>query len=602
MKGEKFMATFKKQQLIYSASTMAFGKTNLGQTIPNMVFKSGDESDIHYSLKNKIPFPSSGKITSKLSDKIAKAVLSSQVVDDDSILGWGKKDDKEFIAAQFSGGTKCPIETFIIVPEDKRIFTTNIYSHLFYKVVLAYDLLTFIKRGTKASDEEREVFDYLTLLKSLPTEAFDDTSGILIDSGEAEIFIPLCDSVYFTAKEFNGYECIEITEFDKSIEDYCSQIKYNILPLLAMHNTTENMALYVDDESEIPEIHVPRVKKAKKGKNGFVPYIDRDYSLMDDKTAATLPLELQRSREIAIDLFERNKEFINDEQWEAILSFKNGNITKMGLYGESATGKTTFVKMMAGALKLPWAIITGNNETETSHLLGSVYIKNGATGFHESGLIQMMRYGGLFFFDERNMVSAGVVATTNNILDDTRMITVPQTGETVIAHPNFRYCEAFNVGYEGTRDDNLSHISRIDEWHKMSGYDDETEAQILVKETGINKDIALKMIRVKNNISAKINNGLGDESLQRVDLRSCLAWAKKTQDLDGNVIRASLSTVMTPLAKEVEDVHNSKDEASFEISGDELISFAITEIKDVFETRKVKIPKKEYEFESYELG
>ena len=60
----------------------------------------------------------------------------------------------------------------------------------------------------------------------------------------------------------------------------------------------------------------------------------------------------------------------NDELWECILSFYHGNIWKMGFFGPSASGKTTFVRMMAGALKLPFALVTGNRDTETAQLFG----------------------------------------------------------------------------------------------------------------------------------------------------------------------------------------------------------------------------------------
>lgn len=605
------MAT--KKTNIYDTEVFAFGKGNAGKMIPNTAFYAGSESDIHFSIKNKTPSISSKKITSRLSDKIARAVLNSQVVDDDTLIGWGKLNGSDFLLGQFSGGTANGKETFVIIPKEKKILTTNVWSSLFYRLVIAKDLLDFVLKGDKATDEDKETFIYLDKLNELPDRNIEGTSFIL-DSGAAENFVPLCDSIFFSAIKLNGFKYLEIEPDDALIEDYLDAIQFNVLPLTILHNRRASLSLPIilDDgtEENLPEILPPTIKKMPKNKKtsktSNVPYSQRDYTIMSDDEAKSLPEELQQTRQIAIDLFERNKEFITDEQWEMINSFHKGNIWKMGFFGESATGKTTLVKKIAGALKLPFLITTGCADTETSHLYGAPTLKDGNMEFCDGPLTKIMRYGGIFFFDERNMVSAGVVASTNNVLDDTRMYVIPQTGETLSCHPNFRYCEAFNIGYEGTRDDNLSHISRIDEWHKLSGYEGEMEAEILVKETGIQKNIALKMIQAKNNITNEINGtgdgtGSGDPTVQRVDLRSCLSWAKKAMDLEGDVVRASLSTVMTPLAKEVDDVKSSNDAEKFLASDDALIIYAMNAIKTEFSSKAKKLPTINYDFKKYSL-
>lgn len=597
------MAAIKKT--IYQASRMAFSSTDAGSLIPNTQFTANKEDEHFYSIKNTTPSPSSGKIVSRLSSKIAKAVIDSQIVDENTIMAWGKKDKKEFLLCKFTGGTKNPIETFVVIPADKMIYATNIYSHLFYRLILGYDLLEFVKKGNKASDEAREVFSYLCEFKNLPKEKYDSiTTGTLVESSEAEKFLPLCDSLYFTAKTFDGFNFKEIDNDELIDEEYAPYIQYNILPLVAMHNNVYDLSLDIGDEV-VKEIHAPTIKrKSKKGKEAkavtvFVPYSERDYSLMSDAEAKKLPLDLQRTRQIAMDLFEKNKESITDELWESIQSFKNGNIWKMGFYGPSASGKTTFVKMMAGALKLPFMILTGNSDTETSHLYGYMTIKDGTTEFCEGPLTRIMRYGGIFFFDERNMVNAGVVSATNNVLDDTRMYTIPQTGETIIAHDNFRYCEAMNIGYEGTKEDNLSHISRVDEWHNLSGYDEMTETNIIVNSTGIDRDLASKIIKCKNNIKTQIRDD-GDETTQNIDLRNCLSWAKKIKDID-NPVRAAFTTVLAPLSKEVDRVKGSNKPEDFTATGDPVIDYAYNEIMNTFAGVKPKMPRKEYEFETIEL-
>lgn len=596
----------------FDAMTAAFSKSMAGKMIPNTTFTAGGEDKKFYSIKNKTVLPSHGEIVSLLSDKIAKAVLESQLVNDETMLGWGKLEDKEFIYGEFSGGSAHDIDKFIINIDKKSIISTNIYSHLLYKVILAYDLLQFVLAGEAATDEQREAYELLADISYLPTEEFDE-SKMLVEPGDKESFVTLCDSILQTAISLNGYEYrTEVDVNDPVFDMYASQISYNILPLMAMHNKVNDMSIETDEiDSEGNPVYIPQVeplkikrkKKEAKGKeDSTVPYKERDWTLMTDEEAEDLPEELKIQREACIELYERNKEFMNDndELWECILSFYTGNIWKMGFFGPSASGKTTFVRMMAGALKLPFALVTGNRDTETAQLFGHMTIKDGDMTFVDGPLTQIARYGGIFLFDERNMVNAGVVSVTNNLLDDTRMCTIPQTGETIRANKNFRYCEAFNIGYEGTKEDNLSHISRIDEFHKLS-HTDETEAKIVVANSGIDLNVAKKMIQVKNNITKEIIED-GDETTQRVDLRSCISWAKKTMDLEGNVLRASLSTILTPLSKEVDTVLSSNNIKNFSATGDPVVDYACNEIKRSFDDSvKKKVIKRDYEFKTYAL-
>lgn len=52
---------------------------------------------------------------------------------------------------------------------------------------------------------------------------------------------------------------------------------------------------------------------------------------------------------------------------------------------------------------------------------------------------------------------------------------------------------------------------------------------------------------------------LGNETTQRIDLRTLINWANKTVDLDGDVIRASLVTIISELAEEDDEIENLED-------------------------------------------
>ena len=81
---------------------------------------------------------------------------------------------------------------------------------------------------------------------------------------------------------------------------------------------------------------------------------------------------------------------------------------------------------------------------------------------------------------------------------------------------------------------------------------------IIVKETHIEKGIARKMASMLDGFNNVIMN-IGNETTQRIDLRTLINWAHKSVDLDGDVIRASLVTIISELAEEDDDILNLDD-------------------------------------------
>ena len=115
-----------------------------------------------------------------------------------------------------------------------------------------------------------------------------------------------------------------------------------------------------------------------------------------------------------------------------------------------------------------------------------------------------------------------------------------------------------NIGYAGTNEMNLSHKSRIQNKIKICQLSVEKMTSIIVKETDIEVTLATKMAEMLDGFNEVILNE-GNETTQRIDLRTLLNWANKTVDLDGDVIRASLVTIISELAEEDDEILNLED-------------------------------------------
>lgn len=303
-------------------------------------------------------------------------------------------------------------------------------------------------------------------------------------------------------------------------------------------------------------------------------------SLFTKEEINKLPIFLQESIKSNQELYLSNRNYLDLNDFDLIKSFYRGKTWSCLYYGPSGTGKTTKILSIAGALGLPSMKLVGSRSIDESTLFGKYVLRNGETVFEYGPLTLMMKYGGMFIFDEINMVDSDVIASLNDVLDGTKQ-KILDNGEIIHAHPYFRFAESMNIGYAGTNEMNLSHKSRIQNKIKLSKLPIDKMADIIVKETDIDKDIALKMASLQDAFE-NIIISQGDETTQRIDLRTLINWANKTVDLDGDVIRASLVTIISDLAQEDDDIQNLEDVHQI-MSTDGPAALAMTKIVQEFE-------------------
>lgn len=300
-----------------------------------------------------------------------------------------------------------------------------------------------------------------------------------------------------------------------------------------------------------------------KDKTVLSQLLDKSYSVLDIQPLFTpeeikeLPYFLQLSIADNQKLYMQNRDYLDMNDFDLIRSFHRGKTWSCLYYGPSGTGKTTKTLCVAGALGLPSLKMVGSRAIDEASLFGKYVLRNGETVFEYGPLALMMKYGGMFIFDEINMVDSDIIASLNDVLDGTKQ-KILDNGEIIHAHRNFRFAESMNIGYAGTNEMNLSHKSRIQNKIKISRLPVEKMTQIIVKETDIDLSIAEKMASLLDAFQNIITN-IGNETTQRIDLRTLINWANKTVDLDGDVIRASLVTIISELAEEDDDIENLED-------------------------------------------
>ena len=224
------------------------------------------------------------------------------------------------------------------------------------------------------------------------------------------------------------------------------------------------------------------------------------------------------------------------------------------LKGPTGTGKSRFVEYMAHQLDKKMLTVACHEETSSTDLIGRYIIKGTETVWLDGPLTVAVRNGYILYLDEIAEARPDVIVAIHPLTDHRRMLYIDKLGETVKAHKDFMLVASFNPGYQkGFKELKPSTRQRFVAL-SFNFPEEQIEKEILVNETGIDKDIAKKLV----SIASKIRN-LNELGLtETVSTRLLVDAAKLIHS--GLPKRLAVHTaVVEPLSDEPEIVEAMKD-------------------------------------------
>ncbi len=122
------------------------------------------------------------------------------------------------------------------------------------------------------------------------------------------------------------------------------------------------------------------------------------------------------------------------------------------IFGPTGTGKTMCVEAYCAEDQLPLVVVQCHGGIDPSVLFGLSKMASGTSSFEESEITQVMRYGGVLYWDEVNFTPARINAVWQSVADARRQVTIQELGNMSFdLHPNCQIIATYNPGYEGTR-------------------------------------------------------------------------------------------------------------------------------------------------------
>lgn len=198
------------------------------------------------------------------------------------------------------------------------------------------------------------------------------------------------------------------------------------------------------------------------------------------------------------------------------------------LVGPTATGKSlcAFEAFERAKGKKPVFVIEGHESLKEFDLLGC-YTPDGKGGFiwRDGLLVQAMRAGGYLFVDEANRMTTRTINVLLGVISRGAVVLTEHGSEEVKAEEGFQVVMAMNLGKGyavNTLDTAL--LNRFGSVLEFRYLPPREEEELLVAETGIDRELARTMVKVANETRRlKRNKELSGE----ITPRGLFAWARK---------------------------------------------------------------------------
>ncbi len=186
------------------------------------------------------------------------------------------------------------------------------------------------------------------------------------------------------------------------------------------------------------------------------------------------------------------------------------------LKGPTGCGKTRFMEHMAWRLKRPLITVSCHDDLTASDLVGRYLIIGGETRWIDGPLARAVRDGAICYLDEVVEARKDTTVVIHPLADDRRVLPIEKTGELLRADRNFCLAISYNPGYQSILKD-LKQSTRqrfvaIEFTYPPPGL----ETDIVVRETGLDRDTASMLVKYAGMTRNLKGNGLDEGASTRL--------------------------------------------------------------------------------------
>ena len=188
----------------------------------------------------------------------------------------------------------------------------------------------------------------------------------------------------------------------------------------------------------------------------------------------------------------------------------------MMLKGPTGCGKTRFIEHMAWKLGKPLITVACHEDMTASDLVGRFLLDASGTVWHDGPLTLAVRQGAICYLDEIVEARQDTTVVIHPLTDERRVLPLEKKNELVKAHPDFQLVISYNPGYQSVlkdlKESTKQRFAALD-----FGYPDPgIEAEIVSHESGINDEVAQKLVQIGERSRNLKGHGLDEGASTRM--------------------------------------------------------------------------------------
>jgi nitric oxide reductase NorQ protein len=166
------------------------------------------------------------------------------------------------------------------------------------------------------------------------------------------------------------------------------------------------------------------------------------------------------------------------------------------LKGPTGCGKSRFVEYMAWKLKKPLITVACNEDMTASDLVGRFLLDINGTRWQDGPLTTAARIGAICYLDEVVEARQDTTVVIHPLTDHRRVLPLEKKGEVVHAHEDFQIVISYNPGYQSLMKDLKQSTKQRFVALDFNYPKDAVETEIVAHESGIDAELAAKLVQV----------------------------------------------------------------------------------------------------------
>jgi len=212
------------------------------------------------------------------------------------------------------------------------------------------------------------------------------------------------------------------------------------------------------------------------------------------------------------------------------------------LKGPTGCGKSRFVEYMAWKLGRPLITVACNEDMTASDLVGRFLLDKDGTKWQDGPLTTAARIGAICYLDEVVEARQDTTVVIHPLTDHRRSLPLDKKGELVEAHKDFQLVISYNPGYQSLMKDLKQSTKQRFGAMNFDYPEAELEAEIVVKETGVDGETAKKLVQIAHRARNLKGHGLDEGISTRL-----LVYAGQMIAEGVEPLAACQMTLVTPL-------------------------------------------------------